>query len=73
MIFKYDFSQSTNMQPTLLLLWRQVLNACVPTQMHLKIRASTLMNKPLIMNRIHFDLLEVIWSMYMQNMAIKIC
>ncbi len=50
-----------------------MLNECVPTQMHLKIKASTFMNKPLIMNKIQYYLLEVIWFMYMQNMAIKIC
>jgi hypothetical protein len=42
------------MQPTLLLLWWHVLNAYVPTQMHLKVKANTFMNKPLIMNKIHY-------------------
>jgi hypothetical protein len=31
-----------------------VLNACVLAHMHLKIKANTLMNNPLIMNKIHY-------------------
>jgi hypothetical protein len=67
------FTKYKCMQPTLLLLWRQVFNACVATQMHLKIKANTFMNKPLKMNKIHYYLLEVIWLLYMQNRTIRIC
>jgi hypothetical protein len=48
------FTKYKCMEPTLLLLWKQVLNECVPAQMQLKIKASTFMNKPLIMNKIHY-------------------
>ncbi len=54
-IFRYDFHKIHWMQFTLLLLQKRVLNACGPTQMHLKVKANTFMNKPLIMNKIHYN------------------
>jgi hypothetical protein len=34
--------------------WKENKIACVPTHTHLKIKASTIMNKPLIMYKIHY-------------------
>ncbi len=48
------FTKYTCMQPTLLLLWKRVVNACVLAQMHLKVKASIFVKKPLIMNKIHY-------------------
>ncbi len=48
------------------------MNACALPQMHLKVKANTFMNKPLIMNKIHYIIVRNDLVHVHANVAIKI-
>jgi hypothetical protein len=53
-IFQYDFHKVHMYATHTIVVMEAGANACVLAQMHLKVKTSTFMNKPLIMNKIHY-------------------